>query len=62
MKCIIFVFVLLVYVVFRGSGYGMLIIRVDGNDVFVVYNVTKEVREICVLYNRSVLIEVMIYR
>lgn len=60
MKCIIFVFVLLV--VFRGSGYGMLIIRVDGNDVFVVYNVTKEVREICVLYNRSVLIEVMIYR
>ncbi|XP_052700860.1 2-oxoisovalerate dehydrogenase subunit alpha, mitochondrial-like [Crassostrea angulata] len=46
----------------RGSGYGMLTIRVDGNDVFAVHNVTKEAREICVSHNRPVLIEAMTYR
>lgn len=46
----------------RGSGYGMLTIRVDGNDVFAVHNVTKEAREICVSKNRPVLIEAMTYR
>jgi 2-oxoisovalerate dehydrogenase E1 component alpha subunit len=46
----------------RGSGYGMPTIRVDGNDVFAVYNVTKRAREICVNENRPVLIEAMTYR
>ncbi|XP_048731932.1 2-oxoisovalerate dehydrogenase subunit alpha, mitochondrial-like [Ostrea edulis] len=46
----------------RGSGYGMLTMRVDGNDVFAVYNVTKQAREICVKQNRPVLIEAMTYR
>lgn len=40
----------------------MLTIRVDGNDVFAVHNVTKEAREICVSHNRPVLIEAMTYR
>ena len=46
----------------RGSGYGMLTIRVDGNDVFAVHNVTKQAREICVSQNRPILIEAMTYR
>ena len=28
----------------RGPGYGMTTIRVDGNDVFAVYNATKAAR------------------
>lgn len=37
-------------------------IRVDGNDVFGVYNATKAAREMCVKENRPVLIEAMTYR
>lgn len=37
-------------------------IRVDGNDVFAVYNVTKAAREIAVNHQRPVLIEAMTYR
>ncbi|XP_012936796.1 2-oxoisovalerate dehydrogenase subunit alpha, mitochondrial [Aplysia californica] len=46
----------------RASGYGMPTIRVDGNDVFAVYNATKLSREICVSQFRPVLIEAMTYR
>lgn len=46
----------------RGPSYGMASIRVDGNDVFAVYNATKAAREICLNENRPVLIEAMTYR
>ena len=37
-------------------------IRVDGNDIFAVYNATKAAREIAVTQSRPVLIEAMTYR
>lgn len=40
----------------------MLSIRVDGNDVFAVYNVTKEARRRAVAENQPFLIEAMTYR
>uniref|UniRef100_A0A0B6ZJE8 2-oxoisovalerate dehydrogenase subunit alpha n=1 Tax=Arion vulgaris TaxID=1028688 RepID=A0A0B6ZJE8_9EUPU len=46
----------------RAPGYGMLSIRVDGNDTFAVYNATKLAREMAVSQNRPVLIEAMTYR
>ena len=46
----------------RGPGYGMLTLRVDGNDTFAVYNAVKAAREITVNQNRPVLIEAMTYR
>ena len=46
----------------QGRGYGMKAIRVDGNDVFAVYNVTKAAREITVNQSRPVMIEAMTYR
>lgn len=46
----------------RGPSYGIATIRVDGNDVLAVYNVTKAAREISVAENRPVLIEAMTYR
>lgn len=46
----------------RGVGYGMMAIRVDGNDVFATYNATKAAREIAVRENRPVLVEAMTYR
>lgn len=46
----------------HGRGYGMKAIRVDGNDVFAVYNVTKAAREIAVNQSRPVMIEAMTYR
>ena len=46
----------------RGRGYGMKGIRVDGNDVFAVYNVTKAAREIAVKESRPVMVEAMTYR
>jgi len=39
----------------RGPGYGMVTIRVDGNDLFAVYNATKAAREIAVKESRPVL-------
>ncbi|KAM6389934.1 LOW QUALITY PROTEIN: 2-oxoisovalerate dehydrogenase subunit alpha, mitochondrial, partial [Rhynochetos jubatus] len=45
----------------RGPGYGLLSIRVDGNDVFAVYNAT-EARRRAVAENRPVLVEAMTYR
>lgn len=46
----------------RGAGYGMLTIRVDGNDLFAVFNATRKARAIAVTENRPVLIEAMTYR
>lgn len=46
----------------RGPAYGISSIRVDGNDVFAVYNVTKAARELSVSENRPILIEAMTYR
>lgn len=46
----------------RGRGYGMKAIRVDGNDVFAVYNVTKAAREIAVNQSKPVMVEAMTYR
>nr|KAF6410590.1 hypothetical protein HJG63_009090 [Rousettus aegyptiacus] len=46
----------------RGPGYGILSIRVDGNDVFAVYNATKEARQRAVAENQPFLIEAMTYR
>lgn len=46
----------------RGVGYGMHTIRVDGNDLFAVYNATKKARELAVENQVPVLIEAMTYR
>ena len=46
----------------RGDGYGMISLRVDGNDVFAVYNAVKAARDIAVNQNKPVLIEAMTYR
>jgi len=46
----------------RGVGYGMDSVRVDGNDLFAVYNVTNAARNYCLDNNRPVLIEAMTYR
>jgi 2-oxoisovalerate dehydrogenase E1 component alpha subunit len=46
----------------RGSGYGIATIRVDGNDLFGVYNVTKAARELAINEMRPVLIEAMTLR
>nr|ACO13127.1 2-oxoisovalerate dehydrogenase subunit alpha, mitochondrial precursor [Lepeophtheirus salmonis] len=46
----------------RGPAYGISTIRVDGNDLFAVYNATKEARNTAVSENRPVLIEAMTYR
>ena len=37
-------------------------IRVDGNDIFAVYNATKAAREIVVNQSRPVMVEAMTYR
>ena len=37
----------------------MITARVDGNDVFAVYNVTKATRAICIRESRPILIEAM---
>ncbi|RUS86565.1 hypothetical protein EGW08_005704 [Elysia chlorotica] len=46
----------------RAAGYGIPCIRVDGNDVFAVYNATKLARDLCTTQNRPVVIEAMTYR
>eukprot|EP00730_Choanoeca_flexa_P005205 TRINITY_DN11903_c0_g1_i1.p1 TRINITY_DN11903_c0_g1~~TRINITY_DN11903_c0_g1_i1.p1 ORF type:complete len:424 (+),score=110.47 TRINITY_DN11903_c0_g1_i1:81-1352(+) len=49
-------------IVSRAAGFGMDYIRVDGNDVFAVYNATKAARKSAIENNRPVLIEAMTYR
>jgi len=46
----------------RASGYGMSCIRVDGNDLFAMYNAVKKAREMATCEHRPVLIEAMTYR
>lgn len=46
----------------RGIGYGVATVRVDGNDVWAVYNATKAARKVAVEEQRPVLIEAMTYR
>ena len=46
----------------RGIAYGMHTIRIDGNDLFAVYNATKMAREIIVKEKCPVLIEAISYR
>ena len=46
----------------RGVAYGMPTIRVDGNDIFAIYNACKQGREIIIKEKRPVLIEAISYR
>eukprot|EP01094_Clydonella_sp_ATCC50884_P011458 TRINITY_DN2123_c0_g1_i1.p1 TRINITY_DN2123_c0_g1~~TRINITY_DN2123_c0_g1_i1.p1 ORF type:complete len:506 (+),score=138.19 TRINITY_DN2123_c0_g1_i1:165-1520(+) len=46
----------------RGPGYGIDTIRVDGNDLFAVYNVMAKARKIATEESRPVLVEAMSYR
>lgn len=46
----------------RGISYGIKSIRVDGNDLFAVYEATKEARKYALENNKPVLIEAMTYR
>ncbi|RLN27239.1 hypothetical protein BBJ28_00019949, partial [Nothophytophthora sp. Chile5] len=46
----------------RGSGYGIPVMRVDGNDFLAVHEATRRAREFILKENRPVLIEAMSYR
>lgn len=46
----------------RGPGYGIPSIRVDGTDVFAVYNATKLAREYVLKNNKPIIFEAMAYR
>jgi len=46
----------------RGAGYGMDAMRVDGNDVFAVMEVTAAARKSCIENSKPVLVEAMSYR
>ncbi|KAK3925890.1 2-oxoisovalerate dehydrogenase subunit alpha, mitochondrial [Frankliniella fusca] len=46
----------------RGPAFGITAIRVDGNDVFAVYNATKAACSLAVQQNKPVIIEAMTYR
>tara|TARA_B100000674_G_C37839780_1_gene914669 strand:+ start:103 stop:1188 length:1086 start_codon:yes stop_codon:yes gene_type:complete len=46
----------------RSIGYGIQGFRVDGNDVFAVYDVVAKAKEICLSGEGPVLIEAMTYR
>ena len=49
-------------IVSRAAGYGMRSMRVDGNDVFAVFNAVKEARRLAIANQEPVLIEAMSYR
>ncbi|GAA5797552.1 hypothetical protein HPULCUR_002940 [Helicostylum pulchrum] len=46
----------------RGISYGIDTIRVDGNDIWAIYNATKAAREMAIKEQKPVLIEAMTYR
>ncbi|XP_011312765.1 2-oxoisovalerate dehydrogenase subunit alpha, mitochondrial [Fopius arisanus] len=46
----------------RGPAYGINTIRVDGNDIFAMYHVTRVARDFCIKHRKPVLIEAMSYR
>lgn len=45
-------------IVVKGQAYGIPSIRVDGNDVFAVYNAVSAAREMAIKEQRPVLVEV----
>jgi len=45
-------------VVIKGPAYGIQSIRVDGNDVLVVYQVVRTARDIAISNKKPVLVEV----
>ncbi|WCJ31566.1 2-oxoisovalerate dehydrogenase subunit alpha 2 mitochondrial [Euphorbia peplus] len=49
-------------VVVRGQGYGVRSIRVDGNDVFAMFNAVHTAREMAITEQRPILIEALTYR
>ena len=49
-------------IVSRAAGYGVHAIRVDGNDIFAVYEAVKEAKAVALRESRPVLIEAMSYR
>ncbi|KAE8750384.1 hypothetical protein FOCC_FOCC002943 [Frankliniella occidentalis] len=46
----------------RGPAFGITAVRVDGNDVFAVYNATKAACNLAIQENKPVIIEAMTYR
>jgi len=46
----------------RGAGYGIATVRVDGNDLFAVYNAVQAARKLALEGPQPVLIEAMTYR
>lgn len=46
----------------EGPGHGIQTYRIDGNDIFAVYETTKEARNYCLETSKPVLIEAMTYR
>lgn len=46
----------------RGPAYGIATIRVDGTDVFAVYNAMKIAREYVLANNKPIIFEAMSYR
>lgn len=46
----------------RGPAFGIHTLRVDGNDVFAVYNATRLAKDYCLKENKPVVIEAMAYR
>ena len=46
----------------RGISYGIPTIRVDGNDLFAVYNATLKARELIIKEKRPAVIEAITYR
>ncbi|KAJ6634129.1 2-oxoisovalerate dehydrogenase subunit alpha, mitochondrial [Pseudolycoriella hygida] len=46
----------------RGVGYGIPAIRVDGTDIFAVYNATKIARDYVLKDNKPIVFEAMAYR
>jgi TPP-dependent pyruvate/acetoin dehydrogenase alpha subunit len=56
------VFLVFIGLASRGWGYGIKTIRVDGNDVFAMYNAVKMAREYATENYKPVLIEAMTYR
>lgn len=57
-----FIFLCLFFSAARGPAYGIPSIRVDGNDILAVYNVTKAARQLVVEECKPALIEAMTYR
>lgn len=49
-------------IVARGLGYGIRSVRVDGNDIFAVYQVMKAARKEALENKAPILIEAMTYR